>query len=377
MVDNNFTESFNSWILEARHKPIVKMLEDIRVKVMNQLKDRAEEVNSWRGEYSPYAMELYNDYRDMASKCKENFNGERGFEISEGEDRHTVILEQQRCTCRLWDLFGIPCAHAIRAFLYKKQDPTLGIHWWYSKQARQLVYQHKLQPVRGGRFWKVEPHQAMDPPLLGKMVGRPKLKRSREKDEARKSQGQWSTSRKGLQMTCNHTQTNKDQESEFFMVPTPGFKVQDQQSSQNTQQPTQPSSHDTQQPNQQSSQTTQQPTHPSSHDTQQPSQQSSQDTQMPTQHSNTQSIQTRRRLIQAHFGAEADPVLRPKVVSDIKTRLQRDHTGSSQPTKLPYSPKKTTWKGKETMTTAQLLGVKEKKIGKLKARRGKGRGKGE
>jgi len=119
---------------------------------MNQLKDRAEEVNSWRGEYNPYAMELYNDYREMASKCKENFNGDRGFEISEGEDRHTVILEQQRCTCRLWDLFGIPCAHAIKALLYKKQDPTLGIHWWYSKQVWQLVYQHKLQPVRGERF---------------------------------------------------------------------------------------------------------------------------------------------------------------------------------------------------------------------------------
>ncbi|XP_009786802.1 uncharacterized protein [Nicotiana sylvestris] len=203
MVDNNFTESFNSWILEARHKPIVKMLEDIRVKVMNQLKDRVEEVNSWRGEYNPYAMELYNDYKEMASKCKENFNGDGVFEISEGEDRHTVILEQQRCTCRLWNLFGIPCAHAIRAFLYKKQDPTLGIHWWYSKQAWQLVYQHKLQPVRGKRFWKVEPHQAMDPTPLAKMVGRPKVKRSREKDEARKRQGQWSTSRKGLQMNCS------------------------------------------------------------------------------------------------------------------------------------------------------------------------------
>ncbi|OIT32258.1 hypothetical protein A4A49_57771 [Nicotiana attenuata] len=176
------------------------------------------------------------------------------------------------------------------------------------------------------------------------------------------------------------------------MVPTPGFKTQDQQSSHTTQHPTQPSSHDTQQPTQQSCHTTQQPTHPSSHDTQQPSQQSSHTTQMPTQHSSTQSIQTRRMLIQADFGADSDPVLRPKVVSDIKTRLQRrnqqnsgtrkipftgDHTGSSQPTKLPYSPKKTTWKGKEAMTTAQLLGVKEKKIGKLKARRGKGRGKGE
>uniref|UniRef100_A0A3Q7G1B2 Transposase MuDR plant domain-containing protein n=1 Tax=Solanum lycopersicum TaxID=4081 RepID=A0A3Q7G1B2_SOLLC len=31
MVDNNFTESFNAWILEARAKPIIKMLEEIRV----------------------------------------------------------------------------------------------------------------------------------------------------------------------------------------------------------------------------------------------------------------------------------------------------------------------------------------------------------
>ncbi|XP_075110461.1 uncharacterized protein LOC142181445 [Nicotiana tabacum] len=35
MVDNNFTESFNKWTLEARQNPIIKMLEEIRVKVMN------------------------------------------------------------------------------------------------------------------------------------------------------------------------------------------------------------------------------------------------------------------------------------------------------------------------------------------------------
>nr|XP_016487996.1 PREDICTED: uncharacterized protein LOC107808031 [Nicotiana tabacum] len=33
MVDNNFTESFNSWIVQARQKLIIKMLKDIRVKV--------------------------------------------------------------------------------------------------------------------------------------------------------------------------------------------------------------------------------------------------------------------------------------------------------------------------------------------------------
>ncbi|KAM3270436.1 hypothetical protein P3S67_028638 [Capsicum chacoense] len=37
MVDNNFVDSFNSWILVHRGKPIIKMLEEIRVEVMNLL----------------------------------------------------------------------------------------------------------------------------------------------------------------------------------------------------------------------------------------------------------------------------------------------------------------------------------------------------
>lgn len=31
---NNFTESFNKWILKSRARPIIKILEDIRIKVL-------------------------------------------------------------------------------------------------------------------------------------------------------------------------------------------------------------------------------------------------------------------------------------------------------------------------------------------------------
>ena len=41
------------------------------------------------------------------------------------------------------------------------------------------------------------------------------------------------------------------------------------------------------------------------------------------------------------------------------------------PTNLPYSPKKLTWKGKACMTSSQLKKDKEKKVGKLKAKRDK------
>ncbi|XP_060200585.1 uncharacterized protein LOC132628838 [Lycium barbarum] len=175
MVDNNFTESFNSWILEARRIPIIRMLEEIRTKVM----------------------------RAIAHYCKVEYNGDYGYEISEGEDRHIVDLSQKRCTCRVWKLSGIPCPHAIKAILYDKGEHMDEMHWFYSKEAYSLTYKNKLQPVRGQQFWKITEAQAMEPSDIAKTVGRPKERRNREPDEARKRKGEWSLSRRGLVMTCS------------------------------------------------------------------------------------------------------------------------------------------------------------------------------
>ena len=43
------------------------------------------------------------------------FNGDAGYEVDLGEDHFSVNLEDKRCTCRRFDLSGIPCAHAICA----------------------------------------------------------------------------------------------------------------------------------------------------------------------------------------------------------------------------------------------------------------------
>ncbi|XP_060170969.1 uncharacterized protein LOC132601938 [Lycium barbarum] len=92
MVDNNFTESFNSWILEARRMPISRMLEEIRTKVMRLLVKNEDEIRKWDGDFSPESLKLYDDYRAIAHYCKVEYNGDYGYEISEGEDRHIVDL---------------------------------------------------------------------------------------------------------------------------------------------------------------------------------------------------------------------------------------------------------------------------------------------
>ncbi|WOL04138.1 hypothetical protein Cni_G12859 [Canna indica] len=100
MVDNNFVESFNTSILEARGKDIIGMLEDIRIQTMNRLVENEEKIRQWKDEFSPHCMLLYHDFRDIAHYCTVVFNGDAGYEVSEWEDRHTVCLESKRCTCR-------------------------------------------------------------------------------------------------------------------------------------------------------------------------------------------------------------------------------------------------------------------------------------
>ncbi|WMV29052.1 hypothetical protein MTR67_022437 [Solanum verrucosum] len=190
--ENNFTESFNKWILEARAKPIIKMLEDIRIKVMKRLKQLEEEGKRWTEEYCPYSIDLYHDFRMIAQGCQVVANGDLGYEMDEGIDRHIVNLATKKCTCRTWDLTGIPCPYAIKALEHDRLEPLNEMHWWYSKEAYLFVYQPKIQPVMGEKFWKIDPSQAMQPPQIHKLVGRPKLKRVREKDEARKKEGLWS-----------------------------------------------------------------------------------------------------------------------------------------------------------------------------------------
>ncbi|KAK6773679.1 hypothetical protein RDI58_028917 [Solanum bulbocastanum] len=135
MVDNNFTELFNSWILEARGKPILKMLEDIRSKIMNMLREKEEDASKWTTDYSPNCMKLFTAYMRITQLCSVDFNGDLGYEVFEGEDRHTVNLVEKNCTCRSWQLTGIPCPHAIKAMLYQKIEPKNEINWWYSKKA--------------------------------------------------------------------------------------------------------------------------------------------------------------------------------------------------------------------------------------------------
>ncbi|KAL2895363.1 Lamin-B receptor [Bienertia sinuspersici] len=91
------------------------------------------------------------------SECKWNEeDSETGFEVIHNGVGHAIDLGKRTCSCRSWDLIGIPCAHAMSAILYMNHQPEQYLAKWYTAETYEKTYQNLLQPVPGKTFWNHE-----------------------------------------------------------------------------------------------------------------------------------------------------------------------------------------------------------------------------
>jgi len=199
-IDNNMTESFNAWILAPRHKTIITMLEEIRVKVMNRLGQFHKFPETWLTNISPMALRVLEKNIAKSMKCHIEFDGERGFEISDGSYVHTVDMRSRTCSCKSWMLKGIPCPHVIAAILYKNWEPIDYVDDCYSKETYLRTYCHYLQPVTNMKMWSDSTNPHVEPPVVKSMPGRPRKVRNKECWETKKS---GKLPRTGVYMTCS------------------------------------------------------------------------------------------------------------------------------------------------------------------------------
>ncbi|XP_065876876.1 uncharacterized protein [Euphorbia lathyris] len=218
MVDSNMIESFNSWILEQRSRPILRMLEELRLKVMERLMDHEKMLDSWTTEYSPTSLDVYRANDEISRFCRIGFNRDKGYEVTEGVDKHCVVLSERKCTCREWQLSGIPCPHAICALNHVEIDPLTIIDKFYHKSMYQNTYKHKLQPVRDRRFWRCDDFEPIEPPRIQPMPGRPKKKRTRESNTESCGIG---PSRKGQIQRCTICRRRGHKKSKCQSKPIP------------------------------------------------------------------------------------------------------------------------------------------------------------
>ncbi|PQQ15641.1 uncharacterized protein Pyn_00892 [Prunus yedoensis var. nudiflora] len=126
-------EAFNSCILPARIKPVLAMLERIRIG--------------------------------------------RSF---------MVDLKASACSCNSWDISGIPCPHACYAINWSNGNPEEYVHNWL-KPAYVRTYKYVISPMASQDQWPKTGLPPLMPPLYYKQPGRPRNSRKKAHDEPKKN----------------------------------------------------------------------------------------------------------------------------------------------------------------------------------------------
>ncbi|WVZ51304.1 hypothetical protein U9M48_002459, partial [Paspalum notatum var. saurae] len=199
-VDNNMCESFNKWIVEARFYPIITMLEAIRRKVMVRIQQNRTKAESWNTLICPNILKKVNSYITLSSSCHAICNGQHQFEVQHFANRFTVDLSKKQCSCRYWQLSGLPCPHAISCIFYKTNSLAQYIAPCHSVAEFKKTYTYCLQPLEGMTSWPVSNRPPLKAPGYVRMPGRPKKERIREPTEKPKSTRQ--ISRVGTVIRC-------------------------------------------------------------------------------------------------------------------------------------------------------------------------------
>ncbi|XP_042450409.1 uncharacterized protein LOC122035090 [Zingiber officinale] len=180
---NNMCECFNSFILDAREKSIIPMFEAIRNLLIVRFQMNRAKAEKWNGVICPKIKAVLGKNYLEASRYSPMMSDETHYQIMGSNQQHSVDLCRMICSCRKWDLTGIPCPHAICAILCKREDPEAYVHRHYSVEAYKRCYNGSIMPINGPDLWS-ECH--LIPPLapvFKERVGRPAKLRMRDPDE--------------------------------------------------------------------------------------------------------------------------------------------------------------------------------------------------
>ncbi|KAI5354944.1 hypothetical protein L3X38_007839 [Prunus dulcis] len=96
------------------------------------------------------------------------------------EREFAVDLRAKTCSCRRWDLCGIPCLHAIYAIFQRNEDIEDYVDKLYKKEAYLKTYGPIIRPVPSIDQWPMSCLPAIKPPKLRIQPGRPRKVRTKE-----------------------------------------------------------------------------------------------------------------------------------------------------------------------------------------------------
>ncbi|CAL2266206.1 unnamed protein product [Prunus armeniaca] len=181
---NILYESFNAAILDARDKTILSCLERIRVYVMLRVASRRSACKNWRYFVRPRIFKIIEKNKLCSSQCIPRLVGKKLYQVSHIYGREFVVdLKTKTCSCRRWNLCGIPCPHAISTIFQRRENPIAYVDDCYKLKTYMKAYEPVIHPIPSMDQWSKNDLPPIKPPLYKQQPVRPKRVRMKEPGE--------------------------------------------------------------------------------------------------------------------------------------------------------------------------------------------------
>ncbi|KAL9688629.1 hypothetical protein QQ045_033052 [Rhodiola kirilowii] len=169
---------------EARDQPILTCLETIRKLLMKRIYEKRTGIEKYLIDICPHIFTNMEDNNGVSMHCDITYGGGNLMEVEYTvHGTYVVNVHERSCTCRLWDLTGIPCSHGCAAIRCMRGDPADYVHQSYRKSKFKKVYEFYIQPLPRPSEWPQQEGQLVLPPLFRRQVGRQRRRRIREANE--------------------------------------------------------------------------------------------------------------------------------------------------------------------------------------------------
>nr|KAJ0206576.1 hypothetical protein LSAT_V11C500296140 [Lactuca sativa] len=174
-MENGVAECFNGMIKEIRKKPLLPMLEEIRILLMKRFYHQGQE----RGNCEPNIQLKIDEFRKDMRLWTVMPSGGDVFETRYGYNGYKFDLATHTCTCNLWMLSGIPCDKYVATYSQNLCSRTKLIKP-LPPQVRRMTGRPKLKRVKhacesqDAKYPSQRNDEVPKPPVPKRKIGRPK-----------------------------------------------------------------------------------------------------------------------------------------------------------------------------------------------------------
>ncbi|CAA3009089.1 family transposase isoform 2 [Olea europaea subsp. europaea] len=187
-MTSNFGELIQSWLSDAHELPIIQMVDAIRGKIMELIYTRQTESNHWQTRLTPSMEEKLEKENIKIRALHVLISAGNRFEVR-GDTIETVDVDNCVCSCKDWQLTGLPCCHAIAVISCLNRDPYDYCSRYFTTNNYRVTYSQSIHPVSNiDGPWQKGSSQlaAVTPPPTRRPPGRPTTKKIGSQDAAKR-----------------------------------------------------------------------------------------------------------------------------------------------------------------------------------------------